>query len=97
MAKISKQTKAAIQIALLFNAAIIGSFIPESFPSYFGDWICNGSGNHYNGIGLYCTFPEPHHPEWHWGNRHWLWMLMSLSLFILGSVTIINYLDKEGE
>jgi hypothetical protein len=72
------------------------SFIPESNPEFFGDWQCNG-GNQFKSEGCMYGVDSIHGPKWHWGFRHWIWMLMGLTLFIYNAVIIIIKLDKESQ
>lgn len=36
----------------------------------------------------------PHKPQYHWGYRHFLFMVMGLCLFVLQVVEIINLINK---
>lgn len=81
--------KISIRIIGLFSAAILLSFIPEIFPAFFGDWICNGCNYGEAGVS-YC-----HAPQLHWGYRHWLYFLMGITLFITQAVYIIIYAQKD--
>jgi hypothetical protein len=65
------------------------SFLPEGNREFFGDWQCNG-GDYYKKADFV------HGPTWHWGFRHWMWMLMGAALFIYNAVIMIIKLDKES-
>jgi hypothetical protein len=74
------------------------SFVPENFREFFGDWQCEGS--HYNPSDnshsgcVYTSYYDNHPPTWHWGFRHWIWMIMGVTLFIYNVVLIIIKIDK---
>lgn len=95
-----KHTKIMGRIVLLFGIVMLMSFIPENFRELFGDWQCEGS--HYNPsdrshIGcVYISQYESHSPTWHWGFRHWIWMLMGVALFIYNTILIIIKIDKHN-
>jgi hypothetical protein len=66
-------TKISLNIILIAAIMMFGSFIPEYFASFFGDYHCNGC--HYMGDAVI------HEPTLHWGWRHWIWLFMSIALF----------------
>lgn len=89
-------TKISLHIIAIFTIAIFTSFIPDLYPEFFGDWICEGAirdnnlhlqGCHYGDLGR-------HNPSTHWGWRHWLYFFMGLSLFALQVAQIIKKLTK---
>jgi hypothetical protein len=77
----------SIHVIIIFAVAMMASFIPETFPAFFGDWVC-GDGCNYAGLGR-------HSHELHWGFRHWLWCFMSISLFIIHAVRIGMIIEKQ--
>lgn len=94
-----KHVKIMGRIVLLFSIVILMSFVPESNREFFGDWQCQGmtyvkASGEYLGC-YYEGSMAPHDPTWHWGFRHWIWMLMGLTLFIYNTVVIVITLDKE--
>jgi hypothetical protein len=91
-----------LRIVFIFAIVMFLSFIPDSFHEFFGDWHCNGTeviraanGDfmHYAG----CRENYEHGPTWHWGFRHWIWMLMGLSLFIYNAILIGISINKITE
>jgi len=91
-----KHFKIMGRIVLLFSIVILMSFIPESNREFFGDWQCNG-GNYYKQEGCLYGGSYLHGPTWHWGFRHYIWMLMGAALFIYNAVIMIIKLDKESQ
>ena len=96
-----KHFKIMGRIVLLFSIIILMSFIPESNREFFGDWQCQGMTYlKANGEYLGCYYEgnrAPHDPTWHWGFRHWIWMLMGIALFIYNTVLIIITLEKNQD
>jgi len=97
----NKTTKISIRIIALFSAAILISMIPNLFPNFFGDWICEGRTHkydeniaHYVGCD-YGVLINDHNPNWHWGYQHWLFFAMGVSLSIVQIVDIISIANKE--
>lgn len=88
--------KVSIRIILLFTVAILISKVPELYPSFFGDIICQGNGNTGNrciyGM-LYSHGINTHH----WGYQHWLFFFMGLSLFIVQAVDIVLIIIKHNK
>ncbi len=87
-----KQTKVSISIIGLFTIAILLSFIPDNFHSFFNDVYCPGniSPNICNDGTNY-----PHGATWHWGYRHWLWFMMGMALAITQIVGIVGIIENE--
>lgn len=81
--------KLSIKIIIIFAVLIICSFIPELFPDFFGDKICNGSGDFFIGKGIKCDFGLIHAPTNHFGYRHWLFIVMGFVLFLIQTFDII--------
>lgn len=75
----------------LFTVAIFSTFIPEYLHGFFGDRYC------YEPIkGCKDTVARyEYQPHYHWGYRHWLYFVMTLILFILQAVRIIEYVSNE--
>lgn len=87
----NKFTKISLNIVAVFAVAMAMSFIADNMHSFFNDWYCKGA-IHGNG----CMYGEYNHdPTWHWGWRHYLWMLMSVCLFIVQAVRIIQIIEKD--
>jgi hypothetical protein len=89
--------KTQFKIIAAFAIVFLVSFIPEYCHSLFGDWYCLGSGEELKDGGVYihyqyCNYAAIgyHNPEWHWGFRHYIWLLCGIVLFIYNIVTIIK-------
>lgn len=89
------------RILIMFAVIFAASYIPETFPSYFGDWMCHGSGefigrhykrcNHGGGFAMY------HNPSWHWGFRHWAWLCLGITMLIINIVQLVAEEDKKSQ
>jgi hypothetical protein len=100
--------KTTLKIILLFTSVMIVSFIPDQFPTFFGDWLCKGGSSrfimstkevygHYENIG--CQYGadsnnSSHEPTWHWGYRHHIFSLMGIVVFILNLIDIFDEKNK---
>ena len=73
-----------LKLISIFAIVILVSFIPESFPDFFGDWTCNGGSYTENYKRVGCLYGEnyQHNPTTHWGFRHWMWTICGVCLFI---------------
>lgn len=83
------------RIISVFICAIFIASVPELFPSFFGDWKCDG--RYYFGdkqIGT-CQAFGYHNPTWHWGYKHYLLFFMGLFLFIVQVVDVINVIKQK--
>ena len=90
-----------LRIVALFTIAIFISFIPDYLHDFFGDWLCEGAKHgklipetdanwsHYELIGCYYA-GGIHNPTWHYGYRHWLFLAMGVSIFIIQLIDIIS-------
>lgn len=90
--------KLQLRIVLIGACVMIFSFIPELIPAFFGDWLCEGSGEYVSGSFHYAKCDHVdyyHYPTWHWGYRHFVWLLLGLILVITNIVQTINYYDKN--
>ena len=95
-----KRINPKVRVLLMFLIIGAVSFIPETWPEFFGDWRCSGGayirkdehfvqeGCHYMGI-------SDHGPTWHWGFRHWLLLIAGLTFTIWNVVEIVNEEDKK--
>jgi len=85
--------KIQLRIFLIFSIIFFSSFLPENYHTFFGDWMCQGSGTaipnqmYYSG----CNYLNSgyHNSEWHWGFRHYIWILMGLTMTIVNISKII--------
>lgn len=90
--------KTSLRVVGLFGCAMLMSFIPDYFHSFFGDWKCEGCdwvydpsrpmGGYYTG----CDYgmQNKHIAQYHWGYRHWLFFAMGLVLFIIQVYDMLN-------
>lgn len=87
-----------LRIAALFIISAAFSYVPEQYRALFGDWHCGGGYYLYKArMWAGCSYADNDHmATWHWGYRHWLWMLMSLCLFAYNVYLIINKLNSKG-
>ena len=97
----SKNLKLMIDIVLIGLILMLVSFIPEHARDFFGDWKCQGSGTliegkymiHYTG----CNYSSAgfHDAAWHWGFRHWVWMVMGAALTITRVIGLVKKYDAN--
>jgi hypothetical protein len=88
--------KNKIKIFAIFVMMFFASFVPESNHELFGDWRCKGGhviyheykSNEY--IGCQYGADDHHSSTWHWGARHWIWLLAGLTFTTWTIVEIIN-------
>lgn len=91
--------KISLRVIALFLVAILVSKIPELYPNFFGDWLCQGTlerinDSHYEFKG--CNHLNVwHDPQFHWGYQHFLFFLMGLSLAIIQIVDIVKIAQKD--
>ena len=93
-----------LRVIIIFAIIILLSFIPETFPDFFGDWECQGSKIIGVKEGFYqtqgCSYGGvlEHNPTTHWGFRHWMWTLCGVILFIWNTVELIKkFLNEINE
>lgn len=93
----------SFQVIAIFSIIIFCSFIPDTFPAFFGDWICHGrtyvpSANAYSsGHYINCDIGSgEHNPSLHWGYRHYLFVSMGISLFLIQFVRLIKYIQGNS-
>lgn len=89
----------SLQVVAIFAVAIFASLIPEFYPDFFGDYICEGKlFNKDLDVWLGCTAPPvgvSHGPTNHWGYRHWLFFTMGLILFVLQAIRLVIFYNKN--
>ena len=99
--KINKSQKISLKVILLFTIAIFSTFVGDYLHSFLGDWKCLGSGTPndsiYYTIYKYCNYAECgfHDPTWHWGYRHWLYLAMCITLFIIQILDIVSFASSN--
>lgn len=72
------------------------TFVPESNHELFGDWKCKGSeakwdkDDYWSIKGCGYNGGMSHDPSWHWGTRHWIWLLagVTFSIWTIAEVII---------
>jgi hypothetical protein len=88
--------KNKIKIFAIFVMMFFASFVPESNHELFGDWRCKGGHIIYNDvepneyIGCQYGIDQHHSSTWHWGARHWIWLLTGITFTAWTIVEIIN-------
>jgi hypothetical protein len=95
--------KVKIKIVALFAVIFLAGFIPEKYPTAFGDWKCKGSGEKIvSGTGwdatyhyAKCNFYGYHNPKYHWGFRHYLWLTLGLTLTAISVYQIVEEYDNK--
>lgn len=90
--KTSKSFRVSINIIGIFLIAILASFIPDQFHSFFNDTFCLGNIGDAKCIDGWCN---SHGKDWHWGYRHFLWGLMGVALFIVQIVRLVNIIAEK--
>ncbi len=66
------------------------SFIPDYLHGFFGDEYCTTYTHGGNENPYYHTTPR-----WHWGYRHWLFIFMGITLFIVQVINLICHFSKK--
>lgn len=91
-------TKITLNVIGVFIVMIIASLIPDLFSDFFGDWKCEGKSWDTNvNFWIGCDMGGGRHlAKMHWGWRHWLFMFMGLSVFIIQVVRIINLINQKS-
>lgn len=99
--------KTNIRIIIIGLMLFLPSFLPDLYPSLFGDWLCEGSGNkiirYIDNIPIETNYYQRcnyganyyHTPEWHYGYRHWLGILFGLILAIYNFIEIFSENSKK--
>lgn len=95
--------KITIRVIAVFMTAILTSFIPDTFPEFFGDVKCKGNmyvrNMGYEGCRLEFIGDmaiHEHGPNIHWGYRHVLWMAMSVVLGVVQLIGIFVMIEKNN-
>ena len=89
-------TKVRLSIVVTFTLAIIGSYVADQFPDFFGDRTCQGAVISPEADWQYTKFigcqdgRGAHNPTTHWGYRHWILFWFGASLFFLQLVYIVK-------
>lgn len=78
-------------VIVVFAIIILGSFIPDQCHKFFGDTYCEI--RHCQWIN---DLTDHVLPNWHWGFRHIIWLVMGLVLFVIQIFRIVFiFKDKE--
>lgn len=88
----------SINLIIVFLTVMIMSFLPDYLHEVFGDNFCVGNveGKDYCEYG-WSKYQNPHKNEWHWGYRHWLWVILGALLFLVQGARIMNIIFNESE
>jgi hypothetical protein len=86
--------KLTLQVTAVFAIIILGSFIPDALHNFFGDWFCKGR---VNGAGCDEGESYSHLPQWHYGYRHVMWILMNICLFIIQAFRIGMFIKEKNQ
>ena len=91
--------KLKTKIVALFALIFIASYVPEKYPTAFGDWKCQGSGEELETSGEMihyknCDYLAYHGATWHWGFRHYLWLGLGLTLT---AITVHQIVESENK
>lgn len=81
--------KISLKIIILFSVNMIMSLIPEYYPNFFNDTVCNGTilNIETNKYEYYSHNGSGHKDlKYHWGYRHYLYFIMEFCLFILQAI-----------
>lgn len=82
--------KLFLEVFFIFFGAMILSFIPELIRTFLGDTYCTNTDLHTVGLASYRNDAS----HWHWGRRHYIWFIMSICLFIIQVIRVIEvYID----
>ena len=86
--KINKTQKISLKVILLFTIAIFSTFVGDYLHSFFDDSYCTI---------IDCRYMDTRHslPQWHWGYRHWLYLVMCITLFVIQVIDIISFADSN--
>lgn len=82
-------TNLSLHIIVLFVVAMLCSFIPNYLRDFLGDSFCTIKDCH-----KYGGWHEDVH--YHWGYRHYLYLCMTIILFIINVCYIIGKFDKSN-
>lgn len=93
--------KSKLKILAVFIVMFCASFVPESNHELFGDWKCQGAHYEYEEDHTKhsgCKYGTVEHgATWHWGIRHWIWVLTGLTFSIWTIVEVISENDKKSK
>lgn len=98
----NRTNKISLNIIALFSVVILTSFIPEFFPKFFGDRICDGAwivGEKYSPESYLtgCRDGGVHSATTHWGYRHWIYFLMGCTLFCIQIGRIFSFKEEPNQ
>jgi hypothetical protein len=93
--------KSKLKILVVFVVMFFASFIPDSNHKLFGDWLCKGNyithDKNDNAIITGCKYEgyNAHNSTWHWGSRHWLFLIAGLTFSVWTIIDVIIEEDKK--
>jgi hypothetical protein len=94
--------KNKIKILVVFAVMFFASFVPENNHELFGDWRCKGGFTIINEHDVDikgCNYGTAmtHNSTWHWGVRHWIWLLAGLTFSVWTVIDIFIEHDKKNQ
>jgi hypothetical protein len=93
--------KSKLKILAVFVVMFCASFIPDTNHKLFGDWRCKGNtilhDKNDNAVIVGCKYEgyNAHNSTWHWGLRHWIWLLAGVTFSAWTIVDVIVEVTKE--
>ena len=92
--------KSKLKILVIFIVMFVASFVPESNHELFGDWKCKGANSWWGDDDKRkhegCTYGTPvHESTWHWGTRHWIWLMAGLTFSVWTVIELIDQASKN--
>ena len=91
--------KSKLKILAIFIVMFLASFVPESNHELFGDWKCQGArleksidyNEHFS-----CKYGTVEHgATWHWGIRHWIWLMAGLTFSVWTVIEVVDQASKK--
>jgi hypothetical protein len=90
--------KSKLKILVVFVVMFFASFVPESNHELFGDWKCRGGVVELKNDDVIhdgCQYySNTHGSSWHWGMRHWIWLLAGVTFSIW---TVVDVIAEENK
>lgn len=107
--KLNTAAKISFRVIALFVTAMLVSFVPDWLHEFFGDNLCTTGNIGESSLKETSSWGSTHYCEWgwtrgsyphtagiyHWGYRHWLFLVMCIILFIIQVIDIIQTFDKS--
>jgi hypothetical protein len=98
--QLSQYQWAYLQLLIMLIVIMAVSFLPETYPDFFGDWKCQGSELVKSDIRnkvVGCQYPDgfPHGAKWHWGFRHWMLLFFGVIFFFMSIARIVDGWERR--